>query len=96
MSSVTLIYIILAGILALSLALFQYFKYKKSMSKINMLFSFLRFISIFSVLLLLINPKFEQVKLSVEKPNLIIAVDNSNSILHLNQNTKVSALVDRL
>ena len=57
------------------------------MSKINMLFSFLRFISIFSVLLLLINPKFEQVKLSVEKPNLIIAVDNSNSILHLNQNT---------
>ena len=66
------------------------------MSKINMLFSFLRFISIFSVLLLLINPKFEQVKLSVEKPNLIIAVDNSNSILHLNQNTKVSTLVDRV
>jgi len=96
MSSETLIYIILAGILALSLSLFQYLKNKKSMSSLNMLFSFLRFATIFSVLLLLINPKFEQVKLSVEKPNLVIAVDNSNSILHLNQNTKVSSLVNRL
>lgn len=96
MSSETLIYIILSGILALLLALFQYFKNKKSMSKLNMLFLFLRFITVFSILLLLINPKFEQETLSVEKPNLVIAVDNSSSIVHLKQNAKVSILVEKL
>lgn len=81
----TVLYIILAGILALLLALFQY-KYKvKSMSKLYMLFTFLRFLTIFSILLLLINPKFEQLKLTTEKPKLLVAVDNSNSIIQLEQ-----------
>uniref|UniRef100_UPI004047E4DF VWA domain-containing protein n=1 Tax=Mariniflexile sp. TaxID=1979402 RepID=UPI004047E4DF len=66
------------------------------MSALNMLFLFLRFITIFSILILLINPKFEQISLSIEKPNLIVAVDNSNSILHLGQEAKVTSLVDRL
>lgn len=60
----------------------------------NMLFSFLRFLTFFSVLLLLINPKFEQVTLFNKKPNLVIAIDNSNSIKHLKQNAKVSDLVE--
>ena len=96
MSSITLFYIILAGILALAIALFQYYKNKKSMSVLNMLFSFFRFISLFSILLLLINPKFQQVKISIEKPNLVIAVDNSNSMEHLGQSKKVSNLVENL
>tara|TARA_R110002096_G_scaffold105525_3_gene232217 strand:- start:9224 stop:11257 length:2034 start_codon:yes stop_codon:yes gene_type:complete len=96
MQTETLIYIILAGIIALFLALFQYFTKKRSMSKLNMLFSFLRFVTFFSVLLLLVNPKFNQVTLTTEKPNLIIAVDNSNSIVHLNQNEKVKSLVASL
>jgi len=66
------------------------------MSKLNMLFAFLRFLSIFSVLLLLINPKFNQITLKIEKPNLIIAVDNSSSIIHLNQNEKVINFVESL
>lgn len=96
MSSETLLYIILAGIVALFLALFQYYKKEKSMSKLTMLFSFLRFLTIFSAFLLLINPKFNQVTLTTEKPNLIVAVDNSNSIIHLNQNEKVVSLVESL
>lgn len=96
MSTETILYIILAGIVALLLALFQYLTKKKSISIQNMLFLFLRFISIFSVLLLLINPKFNQVTLSIEKPNLIIAIDNSNSIINLNQDNNVRALVKNL
>lgn len=92
MSSETIIYIIIAGIIALLLALFQY--KMKSMSKLNMLFTFLRFLTIFSVLLLLINPKFEQVDLFTEKPNLVVAVDNSSSIIHLNHDKKLSEIVD--
>lgn len=42
----------------------------------------------FCVLLLIVNPKFEQTQIYTEKPNLIIAVDNSSSIKHLNQSEK--------
>ncbi|WP_245794757.1 vWA domain-containing protein [Flaviramulus basaltis] len=66
------------------------------MSKLNMLFSFLRFISVFSVLLLLINPRFEKISLSVEKPNLVIAVDNSSSIKHLKQDKKTTEFIQKL
>ncbi len=96
MQTETLIYIILAGIAATLLAIFQYYNKKKGMSKLNMLFSFLRFLSIFSILLLLINPKFEQVRLVVKKPNLVIAIDNSSSIKHLNQDVQIINLVERL
>ncbi|ULC58243.1 VWA domain-containing protein [Flaviramulus sp. BrNp1-15] len=96
MQTETLLYIILAAIVALLVALFQYINKKKSMSKLNMLFSFLRFISVFSVLLLLINPSFDQVKLSIEKPNLVIAIDNSSSIKHLNQNEQTSKFIESL
>ena len=96
MSLLTLIYIILSGIIALILAGFQYYKKKESMSGWNMLFWFLRFVTLFSVLLLLINPKFEQLTLTAEKPNLVIVVDNSSSIKHLKQDKNTTALVEKL
>lgn len=91
----TLIYIIIAGITALLLALFQYL-YKSNKSKLNRLFAFLRFVTLFSVLLLLINPKFEQTKFYNEKPDLIVAIDNSESTKHLNQTENVEQLLDNL
>jgi hypothetical protein len=94
MSSETLLYIIIAGIIALVFALFQYFYKSKSMSKMNMLFAFLRFLTFFSVLLLIINPSFEQIKLSIEKPNLVIAIDNSSSIPYLKQDLNSLKIVD--
>jgi len=95
MSSVTILYIILSGIVALSLALFQYV-YKSKKSKLNSIFTFLRFITVFSVLLLLINPKFEQLSTYIEKPNLVIAVDNSSSIIHLNQDQKTKNFLNTI
>ena len=47
-------------------------------------------------MLLFINPSFEQVKLSIEKPNLVVAVDNSSSIKHLNQDRQVYDLIKEL
>ncbi|PIA77579.1 hypothetical protein BFR04_09060 [Gaetbulibacter sp. 4G1] len=96
MEAQTILYIILAGIIALLLALFQYFTNKKSMSKLNVLFSFLRFLTLFSVFLLLINPKFDHVTLSAEKPNLVLAIDNSSSIKHLNQSENALDIVNKL
>ncbi len=85
MQTETLIYIILSGIIALLLALFQYWYKSKIKSKLSILFTFLRFLILFAVLLLIVNPKFEQNQLYIEKPNLVVAVDNSSSIKHLKQ-----------
>ncbi len=91
-----LLYIIIAGIIALLLALFQYWFSAKQKGKQWMLYTFLRFVSIFSLLLLLINPKFEQVSYVNEKPNLIVAVDNSESVTYLKQNENTETLVHNI
>jgi hypothetical protein len=96
METQTLLYIIIAGIVALLLAIFQYIYKSKKKSKLYIGLAFLRFLTIFSILLLLINPKFEQVTYYNEKPNLVIAVDNSESIAYLNQDIKAKQLLEAL
>lgn len=96
MNTETILYIILAGIIALSLAFFQYVYKSKKRTKIYMLLTFLRFVTIFSVLLLLINPKFDQTTYFNEKPNLIVAIDNSESVAYLKQDAKVKQLLSDL
>ena len=96
MNTDIILYIILAGIIALSLALFQYIYKSKKRSKIYILLTFLRFVTVFSVLLLLINPKFDKITYFNEKPNLIIAVDNSESVSYLKQDSKTKELVAKL
>ena len=96
MNTETILFIILAGIIALSLALFQYVYKSKKRTKVNMLLTFLRFVTIFSVLLLLINPKFDKITYFNEKPNLVIAVDNSESVAYLKQNSRVKQLIAEL
>ena len=86
MSLETITYIIISGIIALLLALFLYKDTRESSSKrLRFTFIFLRFMTFFSVLLLIVNPKFNQVSYYNEKPDLIIAIDNSSSITYLNQ-----------
>ncbi|UKM63985.2 VWA domain-containing protein [Flavobacteriaceae bacterium GSB9] len=63
------------------------------MFKWSMLFAFLRFLTVFSVLLLLINPMFDKVSSFVEKPNLVVAIDNSKSIKHLKQNRQAEDFI---
>lgn len=87
MSNSTIIYISLSVIIALSLALFQYSGKSKKTPKLKWGLSILRFITILSILLLIVNPKFEALTYFEEKPNLVIAVDNSESIAHLKQDT---------
>jgi len=96
MQTETILFIILAGILALSLALFQYIYRSKNRSKIYKFLAFLRFLTIFSVLLLLINPKLDKVTFYNEKPKLIVAIDNSESVSYLGQDQKAKDLVESL
>ena len=85
--------IILAAIIALALVLVQYYFTKKNKrSKHWILFSALRFITYFSVFLLLINPKFTNTSYTLEKPSLAIAVDNSSSINYLGEKEKARSI----
>ncbi|WP_163514961.1 VWA domain-containing protein [Gelidibacter japonicus] len=96
MNTETILYIILAGIIALSLALFQYIYKHRKRSKTYVLLTFLRFVSLFSVFLLVINPKFNKITFFNEKPNLLIAVDNTESVKYLDQDQKTRDLVELL
>ncbi|MGO4921131.1 VWA domain-containing protein [Maribacter spongiicola] len=80
MESITVLYIILAAVVALGIVVFQYIYKQKAKSKIHWLLAFLRFTGIFGLLLLLINPQFSQKSYTLEKPNLVILADNSTSI----------------
>ena len=96
MSSQTLIFIIIAAITALSLALFQYMYKSKLKSKLKYLLTVIRTISIFSILILLINPKFESFIYFDEKPTLVVAVDNSESISYLKQDINANQILNAL
>ena len=82
----TTLYIIGSGILALFVALFQYV-YKSNRNHINWYLTILRFVTIFLLLLLLLNPKFDKDLIKSVKPTLVIAVDNSKSIKYLNKDS---------
>ena len=95
MNSQTIIFIVISGIIALLLALFQYI-YRSKKSKVKLWLAVLRFVSIFAILLLLVNPKFEAVSYYEEKPNLVIALDNSESVAYLKQDEKAKTAFQNL
>ena len=68
----------------------------KQSDKLRWIFGFLRFITLFAILLLLINPKFKSETYIVEKPKLPILIDNSASVAELGQTENVSIFVKQL
>ena len=96
MPTSTLLLILLAFVCALALAYFQYFFRRKGRSLQNGIFATLRFVTIFAVLLLLINPKLRKTTFFVEKPKLVLAVDNSSSIANFGKQAEVRQLLKNL
>ncbi len=96
MTTQTVLYIIIAIIISILLAVFMY-GYKTKFSKsTKWIYGSLRFVTIFSVLLLLINPVFRTETFSLIKPKLPILIDNSESISELNQTVNVSDFIKSL
>ncbi len=91
----TIFLIILAAVTALALAAFQYYFRSKSTGK-SVLFTFLRFVSLFGLFVLLINPKLERNEYHLEKANLLLAVDNSASIEHFGAAEDVREFVEEI
>src|SRR5690554_5542172 len=92
----TLLLILLAFVGALGLSWFQYFYKPKNQLKVNKLLFLLRFLALFGVLLLLINPKITKTNLDTIKSPLVVAVDNSRSIKELEQDQVALAIKEQL
>ena len=96
MQTETILLIIAAFIISLIVSLYQYLYKAKSTTKKSVFFAFLRFLSVFAILLLLINPSFRKKTFFTEKPKLIVAIDNSSSIAYLEQEQGVVSFVERI
>jgi hypothetical protein len=96
MTTNTILLLLLSLVIAGGLSYFQYFFKAKSKSNVVILLAFLRFLAIFGLLLLLINPVITKNSLEVTKTPLAIAVDNSSSITALNSDKKVVELYKSL
>ncbi|MEM0516781.1 vWA domain-containing protein [Aequorivita flava] len=95
MTTETILYIILAGVVSIALAVFMYGYKSKQTGSLRWIFGILRFITLFSILLLIINPKFKSETYTIEKPKLPVLIDNSASVRELGQTENVSELLQK-
>ncbi|MEX0995492.1 MAG: VWA domain-containing protein [Flavobacteriaceae bacterium] len=91
-----LLHIILAAVIALAVAGYFYGYKSKLNLRLKWFFGVLRFLTIFVLLLLLINPKFYQTTYFNVKPTLAVAVDNSQSVNYLDKENETGELVEFL
>ncbi len=92
MLTTTTAFIIGAFLLAALVVYFQYIFKEKKLHRVVIL-ALLRFISVFGILILLINPKIQQKFIETIKPKLFVAIDNSSSILFSSQDSAISSSV---
>ncbi len=83
MTTNAILLLFIALIIAGGLSFFQYYYKAKTKSNMNLVLAFLRFLSIFGLLLLLINPIISRSTFEIVKTPLPIVVDNSSSITDL-------------
>ena len=92
MTTSTILLLLLSVIIAAGLSFYQYLYKVKNQSKLYWFLAFLRFISLFSIFLLLINPIISRKITEIKKTPLPIVVDNSKSISELKATKEASEL----
>ncbi|WP_026725826.1 hypothetical protein [Flavobacterium sasangense] len=92
MTTSTILLLLLSVIIAAGLSFYQYLYKVKNQSKLYWFLAFLRFISLFSIFLLLINPIISRKITEIKKIPLPIVVDNSKSISELKATKEASEL----
>jgi len=96
MTTNAILLLLLSLIIAGGLSFFQYYYKAKTNSNVNLVLAFLRFVSIFGILLLLINPIISRNTFEIIKTSLPIVVDNSSSIIDLKAKETVLELYKKL
>ncbi|MTH16694.1 hypothetical protein [Flavobacterium sp. LC2016-01] len=96
MTTNSILLLLLSLVIAGGLSYFQYFFKAKNKSNLIWFLAFLRFLAIFGLLVLLINPIISKSSLEITKTPLAIAVDNSSSIEALKSDKKAVELYQKL
>lgn len=96
MTITTIILILLSLLIAVGLSFYQYFYKNNNVSKLTWLLAGLRFVAVFGILLLLINPILRSKTFEIIKTPLPIVVDNSSSIFDLKANSTALGLYEKL
>lgn len=96
MQTGTVLLIILSAILALAIVFYQYFYKSKRNKNLYIPLGILRYLAIFSCLLLLINPKLARTEYVLEKANLVLLLDNSTSLNTDTEKAQMAAILERL
>ncbi len=94
MSTEVLIYIILSLLIGVAVAYFQYFFKVHKTGKQTILLFVLRALSVFFLLLLLINPQIKIEETENIKPKLSVLIDNSLSTSFFKEEAKTSQLIN--
>lgn len=84
MTTSTILLLILSVFIAAGLSFYHYFYKAKNRFKLNLFLAFLRFLTLFGILILLINPIITKKSYEIQKTPLPIVIDNSESIKELN------------
>ncbi len=93
----TIVWIVLAAIAAIVIALFQYgYLTQSKKEKRKPWFALLRAATVFCILLLLLAPAFQSTTYTTQLPVLAIAVDNSTSIKNLGQENSIRVTISDL
>jgi hypothetical protein len=96
MTTSTILLILLSVIISGAVAFYQYLFKADNQNKTNWLLAFLRFISVFSLLLLLINPVISRKSIETNKIPLAIVADNSRSISEFKANEVEKEVFEKL
>ena len=96
MTTSTILLILLSVLISGAVAFYHYLFKADNQNKTNWLLAFLRFISVFSLFLLLINPVISRKTIEINKIPLAIVADNSRSISELKANDVEKELFEKL
>ncbi|MFL9844000.1 hypothetical protein [Flavobacterium rhizosphaerae] len=96
MTAFTVLLVILSAIAALALSFYQYIFRAKNRGKVFLLLAFLRFLTWFSIFILLINPVITHTDYEVVKTPLPVLVDNSLSVKELGQDSLAKLLAEKI
>ncbi|KAF2516253.1 hypothetical protein E0W68_12020 [Flavobacterium salilacus subsp. salilacus] len=96
MTTTTVFLLIVAAFVAFALSFYQYLFKAKKKGRLQFFLAFLRFVTYFSIFLLLINPIITRKDYETVKTPLPILVDNSLSVKELGQDTLATQLYTQL
>ena len=96
MTASTVLLLLLSALAALALSFYQYLFKAKTKGTVYFVLAFLRFVSLFAVFVLLINPIITRKDLETVKTPLPILIDNSLSIKELGQDSLSKLLLDKI